>query len=67
MKNKAQIIFDKTKKSLKIKNLLIKKNISSCQITKCFISPTERYLNIIKCGYKDCNLNNRILKNTLKT
>jgi len=30
MKNKVQIIFDKTKKSLKIKNLLIKKNRSSC-------------------------------------
>ena len=32
-----------------------------------FRFPTERYLNVVKKGYKDCNLNNRILKNTLKT
>jgi len=32
-----------------------------------FTYPTERYLNIIRRGYKDCNLDNRILKNALKT
>jgi len=28
--------------------------------------PTERYLNVVKRGYKDCNLDNRILKKALK-
>ena len=27
-----------------------------------FMYPTEKYLNIIKQGYKDCNLNNKFLK-----
>ena len=27
-----------------------------------FKFPTERYLNIVKRGYKDCNLNNKYLK-----
>ena len=27
-----------------------------------FMFPTERYLNVIKRGYKDCNLNMEILK-----
>ena len=31
-----------------------------------FAYPTERYLNIVKRGYKDCNLNNRILNKALK-
>ena len=31
-----------------------------------FTFPTERYLNIVKCGYKDCNLDNHILKKALK-
>ena len=31
-----------------------------------FKFPTERYLNIIKRGYKDCNLNIEILKVALK-
>ena len=31
-----------------------------------FAYPTERYLNVIKRGYKDCNLDNRILKKALK-
>ena len=32
-----------------------------------FAYPTERYLNVIKRGYKDCDLDNRILKKALKT
>ena len=31
-----------------------------------FTFPTERYLNIIKCGYKDCDLDKKYLKNALK-
>ena len=31
-----------------------------------FAYPTERYLNIVKRGYKDCNLDNHILKRALK-
>ena len=31
-----------------------------------FKFPTERYLNIVKRGYKDCNLNINLLKNALK-
>ena len=31
-----------------------------------FRFPTQRYLNIVKKGYKDCNLDNRILKKALK-
>ena len=30
-----------------------------------FMYPTERYLNVIKRGYKDCNLNVRYLKKAL--
>ncbi len=30
-----------------------------------FMFPTERYLNVIKRGYKDCNLNMEILKKSL--
>jgi gamma-glutamylcyclotransferase (GGCT)/AIG2-like uncharacterized protein YtfP len=31
-----------------------------------FAFPTERYLNIVKRGYKDCNLDKCYLKNALK-
>ena len=31
-----------------------------------FTYPSERYLNIIKKGYKDCNLNKECLKKALK-
>ena len=31
-----------------------------------FTYPTERYLNIIKCGYKDCNLDKQLLTKALK-
>ena len=31
-----------------------------------FTYPTERYLNIIKKGYKDCKLDKRLLNNALK-
>ena len=30
-----------------------------------FSFPTERYLNIVKHGYKDCNLDKKYLKNAL--
>ena len=32
-----------------------------------FTFPTERYLNIVKRGYKDCDLDKGYLKNALKT
>ncbi len=31
-----------------------------------FRFPTERYLNIVKRGYKDCKLDNKYLNNALK-
>jgi hypothetical protein len=31
-----------------------------------FAYPAERYLNVVKRGYKDCNLDNHILKKALK-
>jgi gamma-glutamylcyclotransferase (GGCT)/AIG2-like uncharacterized protein YtfP len=31
-----------------------------------FRFPTERYLNIVKCGYKDCSLEKKFLKKALK-
>ena len=31
-----------------------------------FTFPTERYLNIVKCGYKDCDLDKSYLKKALK-
>ena len=31
-----------------------------------FTFPSERYLNIIKKGYKDCDLNKKYLKKALK-
>ena len=30
-----------------------------------FTFPTKKYLNIVKKGYKDCNLNKRYLKKAL--
>jgi gamma-glutamylcyclotransferase (GGCT)/AIG2-like uncharacterized protein YtfP len=44
------------------------KTIMTYTMTKktLFSYPTERYLNIVKKGYKDCNLNNHILKKALK-
>ena len=32
-----------------------------------FRYPTERYLNIVKKGYKDCNLDNKYLNKALKS
>ena len=32
-----------------------------------FRFPTERYLNVVKRGYKDCGLNNRFLNRGLKS
>ena len=32
-----------------------------------FTFPTERYLNIVKCGYKDCNLDISYLKKALSS
>ena len=32
-----------------------------------FMYPTERYLNVIKQGYSDCNLNPRHLKEALRS
>ena len=31
-----------------------------------FMFPTERYLNTIKRGYRDCNLNKKYLNKALK-
>ena len=31
-----------------------------------FTFPTERYLNIVKKGYKDCDLNKKHLKKALR-
>ena len=31
-----------------------------------FTFPTERYLNIVKCGYKDFKLDQKYLKKALK-
>ena len=31
-----------------------------------FAYPTDRYLNVVKRGYKDCNLDNTYLKKALK-
>ena len=32
-----------------------------------FTFPSQRYLNIIKCGYKDCKLDKNYLKKALKS
>jgi len=44
------------------------KKVMTYTMTKktLFEYPTERYLNVVKRGYKDCNLNNHILKKALK-
>ena len=44
------------------------KKVMTYTMTKktLFAYPTERYLNIVKRGYKDCNLDNHILKKALK-
>jgi len=44
------------------------KKIMTYTMTKktLFTFPTERYLNIVKRGYKDCNLDLKILKKGLK-
>ena len=43
------------------------KKIMTYTMTKktLFTYPTERYLNVIKCGYKDCNLDGKYLKKAL--
>ena len=44
------------------------KKVMTYTMTKktIFTFPSERYLNIIKKGYKDCNLDKRYLTNALK-
>jgi gamma-glutamylcyclotransferase (GGCT)/AIG2-like uncharacterized protein YtfP len=44
------------------------KKVMTYTMTKktLFEYPTERYLNVVKRGYKDCNLDNHILKKALK-
>tara|TARA_B110000261_G_C12951951_1_gene304842 strand:+ start:344 stop:739 length:396 start_codon:yes stop_codon:yes gene_type:complete len=45
-----------------------KKKVMTYTMTKktSFTFPTERYLNIIRRGYKDCNLDKSYLKQALK-
>ena len=44
------------------------KKVMTYTMTKktLFAYPTERYLNVVKRGYKDCNLDKSYLKNALK-
>jgi gamma-glutamylcyclotransferase (GGCT)/AIG2-like uncharacterized protein YtfP len=44
------------------------KRVMTYTMTKksLFMFPTERYLNIVKRGYKDCNLNKKYLLKALK-
>jgi len=44
-----------------------KKKVMTYTMTKktLFTFPTERYLNIVKRGYKDCKLDNKLLKKAL--
>ena len=44
------------------------KKVMTYTMTKktIFAYPSERYLNVVKRGYKDCNLDNHILKKALK-
>ena len=44
------------------------KKVMTYTMTKktLFAYPTERYLNVVKRGYKDCNLDKHILKKALK-
>jgi gamma-glutamylcyclotransferase (GGCT)/AIG2-like uncharacterized protein YtfP len=46
-----------------------RKKVMTYTMTKktLFMYPTERYLNIIKKGYKDCGLDNSFLKSALKS
>jgi gamma-glutamylcyclotransferase (GGCT)/AIG2-like uncharacterized protein YtfP len=43
------------------------KKVMTYTMTKksSFMYPTKRYLNIVKRGYKDCDLNNKYLKKAL--
>ena len=45
------------------------KKVMTYTMTKktSFIFPTERYLNIVKRGYKDCGLDNKELNTALKS
>ena len=44
-----------------------KKVMSYIMVRKSkFRYPTEKYLNVIKQGYKDCNLDKKYLRNALK-
>ena len=45
-----------------------KKKIMTYTMVKktSFRFPTERYLNVVKQGYLDCNLDNKFLRNALK-
>ena len=50
-----------------ILNITVKKVMTYTMVKKSiFMYPSERYLNIIKQGYKDCNLDNQYLKKALK-
>ena len=53
----------------KIYFLYYKKKVMTYYMNKktFFMYPTERYLNIIKQGYSDCNLNPRHLKEALRS
>tara|TARA_B110000971_G_scaffold195366_1_gene209723 strand:- start:4920 stop:5324 length:405 start_codon:yes stop_codon:yes gene_type:complete len=44
------------------------KKVMTYTMTKktSFIYPTKRYLNIVKLGYKNCNLDKKYLKNSLE-
>ena len=44
------------------------KKVMTYTMTKktSFTFPTERYLNVVKLGYKDCNLDKSFLKKALK-
>ena len=46
-----------------------KKKIMTYSMVKksLFKFPTERYLNVVKCGYKDCNLDQKYLNKALMT
>jgi len=45
------------------------KKVMTYTMTKktLFTFPTERYLNVVKKGYKDCNLDKKYLNRALKT
>ena len=57
-----------SKKQIKdlIQNLFIENNLCDLITKKTgFKYPTERYLNVVKRGYKDCNLDKKFLKKAL--